>query len=164
MFKKIINQFKTKQVGSTLIELLVATTIIGISLTAVAIMMMYSVQKTAQARYEELAIAMAQDAIEVFQKERAFRGWDSFKNTYGGNNGTTTTYCVGTDLVINTCNNNNQYFVKAGTTFDRTVAVSTFTPITSSVTTLRVVSTVTWSAGAKGTRHVDVTRDFKKLY
>lgn len=163
MINQLIRDIKTKQLGSTLIELLVATSIIGISLTAVAIMMMYSVQKTAQARYEELAIAMAQDAIEVFQKDRAFRGWDSFKNTYGGNDGTKTTFCVSTDLVISsTCTNDNQYFVKAGTTFDRQVAVTT--SISNSVTNLRVVATVTWSAGAKGTRHVDVTRDFKKLY
>ncbi|MCA9372529.1 prepilin-type N-terminal cleavage/methylation domain-containing protein [Candidatus Woesebacteria bacterium] len=76
------------QHGNTLIELLIATFIVGMVLTGVAISLTYSIQREAISRYREGATSMAQEISEYFLLERAQQGWRSFADGYS--NGT---YC-----------------------------------------------------------------------
>jgi len=69
---------KKIQRGSSLIEVLVATTIVSISLVAVIGLIMYSVERSAQVRYQEKAADLSQNLMEIFFKERVMLGWNSF--------------------------------------------------------------------------------------
>lgn len=71
-----------KQAGSTLIELLIATVVVGLVLTAVAMSMMYSLQREAHNRYREYALQLAQEAIEQLNFERAKQGWAGFAKQF----------------------------------------------------------------------------------
>jgi Tfp pilus assembly protein PilV len=68
-----------RQLGQTIVEVLIATAVVGTVLTAVAGALTFSVKNTAQARYRALAASQAQDAVEVFRRERALLGWESFQ-------------------------------------------------------------------------------------
>lgn len=70
------------QHGSTLIELLIAATITVTVMTAIAITMMYSVQREAQNRYQESAVMLAQNAVDLLLTERAELGWDGFVSKF----------------------------------------------------------------------------------
>jgi len=70
--------------GSTLIELVIAILVAGVVLVGVSIGIMYSIQRTALARYREIGTTLAQESIEVFYKERARLGWQNFEVLYGG--------------------------------------------------------------------------------
>lgn len=76
------------QRGNTLIELLIATFIVGMVLTGVAISLTYSIQREAISRYREGATSLAQEIAEYFLLERAQKGWQGFADGYS--NGT---YC-----------------------------------------------------------------------
>jgi len=77
------------QHGSTLIELLIAATITVTVMTAIAITMMYSVQREAQNRYQESAVMLAQNAVDLLLTERAELGWDGFVSKFD-----TADYCL----------------------------------------------------------------------
>lgn len=81
-----------KQAGNTLIELLIATVIVGLVLTAVAMTMMYSIQREATNRYREYATQLAVETNEFLYLRRAILGWQGFRDTYTPG-GATTTYC-----------------------------------------------------------------------
>lgn len=66
------------QLGSTLVEILIATAIIGATLTAIAAALSYSVKTNAESKYRELATQQAQKLLEVFRREKALLGWDEF--------------------------------------------------------------------------------------
>ena len=69
---------KIKQRGSSLIEVLVATTIVAVSLVAVIGLLMYSIERSAQVRYQERAADLSQNLMEIFFKERVMLGWQNF--------------------------------------------------------------------------------------
>ncbi len=159
-FQKILSDlFKRPTGGSSLIEVLVATMVVAVSLVAISIILMYSVQRTAQARYEEIAKSLAQDGIETFHKERAFTGWSAFYNRFDGGG----TFCVNTSTqTITTKSGSCAGITQAGTTFTREVTVT----LTGGA--LRVVSRVQWTGslggGTNTTRDVTLTQDFRKLF
>jgi len=64
--------------GSSLIEILIATVVVGLVVTAIAVGMSHSVRNTAQSRYREVATKLAQDAQESFRRERNRLGWSQF--------------------------------------------------------------------------------------
>lgn len=66
------------QRGQTLIELLIATLIVGLVVTSVAAGLTYAVKNTAEVRYRESATSLGQDVIEFFRRERASVGWNQF--------------------------------------------------------------------------------------
>jgi type II secretory pathway pseudopilin PulG len=76
-----LNPRHSSQRGSTIIELLIATLIVGTVATAVAIGLTYSVKHTAEARSREVATNLTQDVLEVFQKSRNSMGWPTFYST-----------------------------------------------------------------------------------
>lgn len=75
--------------GQTIIEVLIATLVVGMVLTAVAATLTVSVKNTAQSRYQEVGRARAQSGLEVFRRERNNLGWQEFVNVLS--NGT---YCL----------------------------------------------------------------------
>lgn len=82
-------KYRKNQTGSTLIELLIATLVTGSVLVAVAINMMSSIQRTAHARYTDIATTLAQESLEALLRDRAKLGWDGFLATYPAGN-----YCL----------------------------------------------------------------------
>ena len=69
---------KIKQRGNTLIELLLATVIVGVMLTGVAISLTYSIQREALSRYREGATDLAAEISEYFLLRRAQQNWRGF--------------------------------------------------------------------------------------
>ena len=80
MRKSLTFFLKKMHRGSTLIELLIATAIVGVIVTAVAAGVTNSVKNNAESRYREVAIALAQQGIEALRSERANLGWITFHN------------------------------------------------------------------------------------
>ncbi len=78
------------QRGSTLVEILVAVTIISLVLTAVSAMISMSVKLAESNEKKQLALQKAEEAMEFFRKERVISSWYSFSTplTDGA------TYCV----------------------------------------------------------------------
>lgn len=70
-----------KQKGSSLIEVLIATFVVGVVVTAIASGMSYSVRNTAESRYREAATKLAQDVHDSFRRERNRVGWTQLANT-----------------------------------------------------------------------------------
>lgn len=64
--------------GSTLVEVLVAVTIISLVLTAVGAMMSMSVRLAINNEQKQLALHQAQEGLEFFRKERMTNSWYSF--------------------------------------------------------------------------------------
>lgn len=76
--------------GSTIIELLVATSIVGLVLTALIIALTYNIRTNAEVAYRETATSLNQQALEVFKKERARFSWED----YWSNLGDSGVYCI----------------------------------------------------------------------
>jgi Tfp pilus assembly protein PilV len=92
-FGLVSKKTKTSQSGSSLIEILIALAVVSVTLTAIATALTYSVKITAEAKYRSLATNKAQEAIEMFRRERTILGWDEFYSTIS-NDGSSPTYCL----------------------------------------------------------------------
>ncbi len=64
--------------GNTIIEVLIATLVIGTVMTAIAIGMTYSIKNTSEAQYREVATTLASEPIEVLRYLRASTNWSAF--------------------------------------------------------------------------------------
>lgn len=69
------------QKGSSLIEVLIAIAVVGLVLTGVIAALTFSVKSTSESKYRSLATAKAQEAIELFRRERSRLGWNVFYTT-----------------------------------------------------------------------------------
>lgn len=78
-----INKKRSSQVGSTLIEVLVAVTIIAMALTSIGSMIAMSIRLSNSNEQKQLALQKAQEAIEFFRKERLINSWYSFSTNLG---------------------------------------------------------------------------------
>lgn len=67
-----------KQQASTLIEVLVAISVIALVLTAVGAMISMSIKLADSNEQNQLALQKAQEAMEFFRKERSVNSWQSF--------------------------------------------------------------------------------------
>lgn len=67
-----------RQVGSTLIEVLVAISVIALVFTAVGSMISMSIKLSDSNEQNQLALQKAQEAMEFFRKERSINSWASF--------------------------------------------------------------------------------------
>lgn len=67
-----------RQQGSTLVEVLVAVSIVALVLTAVSAMISMSVKLAESNEKKQLALQKAQEALEFFRKERSINSWHSF--------------------------------------------------------------------------------------
>jgi Tfp pilus assembly protein PilV len=103
MYKKIL------QSGNTVIEVLVATVVVGLILTALAVNMSSSIQNSAEAQYRETGTSLAQDVMEVFRKDKNTQSWATFTSTPADNTADTTTNpssskvrCIPASFTVNT--------------------------------------------------------------
>lgn len=85
---------KKKQTGSSLIEILIATGVVGLVMTAVAAGLVLSVKNSSISKYKVIATTRAQEAMEVFRRERTLLGWTQFKEVLSDN--VEGTYCINT--------------------------------------------------------------------
>lgn len=79
-----------RQVGSTLVEVLIAVSIIALVLTAVGSMISMSIRLADSNEKKQLALQKAQEAMEFFRKERLVNSWHGFTTPLVDNS----TYCV----------------------------------------------------------------------
>jgi prepilin-type N-terminal cleavage/methylation domain-containing protein len=146
------------QAGQSLIEVLIAVAIVGVILTTIAGGMTYSIKNTAESRYRSLATTLAQDAVEVFRRERSLLGWESFYEIFTG--APSETYCFNTLPATSTQFANvtpgdcTVGFAQVGTEFTREVIVD---PAGGQ---LRVEAVVSWYDGSDQ-REVRVVQDFQ---
>lgn len=146
---------RIKPNGQSIIEVLIATGVVGAILTAVAATLTFSVKNSAENKYRSVATTKAQEAIEVFRRERAFLGWETFIDALGSGG----VYCLNvlpsnsTAFASLTSSECEAGVAEAGTEFTRE-AVVTF-PTASSV---RIQAIVTWYDGAIE-RDVTVTQE-----
>ncbi len=69
----------TRRTGSTILEVLVATLVVGTMLTAIAASLTHSIKNSAEAEYRKVATRLAQESLEIFRKEKYIRTWSAFK-------------------------------------------------------------------------------------
>lgn len=77
MTKKI----RKNNIGSTVIEVLIATTIVAFALTGLAALMTNNVKNSAEADYREAAASIAQDTMEKVRQRKTTVPWTTFKDT-----------------------------------------------------------------------------------
>ena len=88
-----------KQTASTLIEVLIAVSIIALVLTAVGSMISMSIKLADSNEKQQLALQKAEEALEFFRKERSINSWSSFSTPLVGG----AVYCINSlpDSVVN---------------------------------------------------------------
>lgn len=79
------------QQGLSLVEILVATALVGLVLTAVSTLLTVTLKNAAQARYRETATQLAQAGMEFFNRENAQQSWSNFAGFFPENS---STYCL----------------------------------------------------------------------
>ena len=67
-----------RQAGQSIIEVLIATGVVALVMTAVMAAMTLSLQNSAQAKYRSLATKLAQDGMENLRQFRTSLGWEAF--------------------------------------------------------------------------------------
>jgi len=67
-----------KQKASTLVEVLIAVSIIALVLTSVSAMILMSIKLASSNEQQQLALQKAQETMEFFRKERAVNSWHTF--------------------------------------------------------------------------------------
>jgi len=153
---------KKFQTGSTIIEVLIATVVVGLVLTSVAALLTVSVKNTAQLRYRSQATTAAQSALEVFRRERGNLGWEAFytaiqDGTYCLNNlPANSTAFVG--MPRGTCNTT---FELLNTSFKRQALVAK-TDNPDGTQQVRVDMTMSWFDGVRP-QQVTLSQIFKRV-
>lgn len=158
----LANQKNWLQQGQSIIEVLIATAVVGLVLTSVVVGLTYSIKNTAISTAKTLATKLAQEGMEVYRRERDILGWERFLEAVQSGSGQQT-YCLN-ELPANTqafmdmvpdsdgCNGE----LLADQPFTREVLVDTF-----SSEEVRVEVVVIWQDGATE-RTVEVVQRFKK--
>ncbi len=154
IYRHLLLSRKTRQTlhsGQTMIEILIATAVVALVMTALMLGMTLSIKNTSQARYKTIATQLAQQGMEVFRRERAINGFEVFASKLPSQ-----VYCLNQDLPQNldefsggTC----QEIPSKGITFIREAAV------TRPGDALRVVVTVSWEDSGV-TRQVELVQEF----
>ena len=150
-FRRIIFQNQ----GSTLIELLIAATITVIVMTAIAISLMYSIQREAENRYQESAVLMAQNALDMLLTERAELGWEAFSTKF-----TLADYCVNKNS-----NTNQDELILKNTNLCPNLVFGGlgFTAVVESEiinsTQIKSIVRVNWNAGSEMNKEYELTQN-----
>ena len=66
------------QAGQTVVEVLIATGVVALVMTALMAAMTLSLQNSSQAKYKALATKLGQEGMESFRQFRSNLGWESF--------------------------------------------------------------------------------------
>ena len=69
------------QLGQSLIEVLIATTVVAVVLTSLAAGLTMSLKTGAESKYKSYASFYAEEANEFFRRERVKLGWAEFRDT-----------------------------------------------------------------------------------
>lgn len=136
------------QAGSGVIEVLIATLVVGLTMTSVAAVMTLSLQSTSQNRLRAIASTRGQEAIETFRRYRDELGWQAFSSQFSAP--AAQTYCLDplpsnalefSQLAPQNCDSG---VAIVGTEFTREVEVTTVgTPVTS----VQIRPVVRWQDG-----------------
>lgn len=145
------------QRGSSLIEIVVATGVMALVLTAIVAGLTLSLKTNAESKYRSQATKRAQEAMEVFRRERTLLGWDVFEGEFisGG------TYCLKNlpapkqAFTSGECGTDDSLVI-SGLDFYReaTVVTNTIDPNNPQVS---VTVSVQWSSG-----NVTIVQDFRR--
>ena len=136
-----------KDTGSSLVEVLVAVSIIALVLTAVSSMIFASVKLAESNEIRQLALQKNEETLEFFRKERFVNSWDSFTDNLQDE----TTYCLSTmpdDLTgmsekAGECAEDNN-FQAAAYYFQREVLVDVL-----DVDSVNLIVNLIWTAGGE---------------
>lgn len=133
--------------GASLIEVLIATLVVGLVLTSIAFLMSLNVKSSVEAELRAQATIFAQQGVDVVRNHRAGSIWSAF---------------VGTNMTTLGCTNNALSF--ANTTFRRTCALqlqSGSGACASNQNICRLTITVCWPMPAAScTNNVVIIQDF----
>jgi type II secretory pathway pseudopilin PulG len=89
--KHFLTPFHCKsQQGSGLIEIIVATGVMALVLTAIIAGLTLSLRTSSETEYRSQSVKRAQEAMEVFRRERTIRGWEAFVDSVKVDS----TYCM----------------------------------------------------------------------
>ncbi|OGJ38332.1 MAG: hypothetical protein A2383_03685 [Candidatus Pacebacteria bacterium RIFOXYB1_FULL_39_46] len=159
--KKWFNKKLLNQTGSSLIEVIVATGVIALVLTALVAGMTVSLQTSAEAKYRSQAIKRGQEAMEVFRRERTLLGWHGFINQFGSGG----TYCLQTlpaprgSFTLGECAS-NESLVISGLDFYRNAIVSVDNTDPTNAQ-MKVEIVITWNSG-RTEHNIDLTQVFRQ--
>jgi type II secretory pathway pseudopilin PulG len=157
------------QRGSALIELLIATLVVGVVITAVASGLTYSVKNTAESRSREVATSLAQEGLEFLRRERDTKGWTFFQDTLFPDTLAVRTYCIPTttgglgSLISSPCSSSNPSHKITtdglpGSAFYREAEVEKV--LDGEGKRVRVIMTVSWDAGSNQPRSTELVKEF----
>jgi type II secretory pathway pseudopilin PulG len=159
--KNWLDEYAVWQTGSSLIEIIVATGVLALVLTALVAGMTVSLRTSAEAKYRSQAIKRGQEAMEVFRRERTLLGWDVFSGQFSSGS----TYCLQelpapkTSFAVGQCTSAQSLAVSGIDLYRQAVvAVDNTNPTDPQV---KVVVSVTWDSG-QGERGVDLTQVFRQ--
>lgn len=163
-FLKTIIQNKKSIQGFSLIELLIATTVVSLTLTAIATILTYSIKVNDQAIFREIATKKAQEGMDFFKRERVILGWNNFYSLLGSS------YCLNQIPQPSVSSDNNAFddlsisctdyeipVTGAPVEFKREVDISK-----SAGDTVSITITVSWPKGDFDSLSVELTQDFKQ--
>jgi type II secretory pathway pseudopilin PulG len=155
--KKTLPHVVKSSSGQSIIEVIIATLIVGVVLTAIASGLTLSIKNTAQTQLRELSTNFAQEGLEVFRRERSMLGWTSFAEALDNND-----YCLNTlpqdsaefaTMPTGECSTGTAI---AGTTLTRNATVTVL-----SADSIQVHVTVEWQE-AERTNTVEVYQVFQR--
>ena len=146
--KFFARRFRQLQQGSSLIEVVVATGVMALVLTAIVAGMTLSLKTSAESEYRSQAVKRGQEAMEVFRRERTLLGWDVFEAGFisGG------AYCLQTlpapkeAFVLGECSD-DQNLVISGVDFYREAWVD-INDLDPDNPQLQVTVSVRWASGS----------------
>jgi len=153
----MINFLKSPKTGSSMIEILIATGVVGLVMTAVASSLVLSVKNSSVSKYKVLATTRAQEAMEVFRREKVLLGWSQYYDVLGSG-----TYCLNSlasdsaqfkNMSLGACEDDQKI---AGTSFIREALVNII-----STEEIRVEIVVNWIDG-NVPRSTNLIQLFKK--
>jgi type II secretory pathway pseudopilin PulG len=140
-----------------MIEILIATAVVGMVMTAVASGLVLSVKNSAIGKFKVLATTRAQEGLEIFRREKVIQGWSQFYSDLS-----TGTYCINkvasdsaqfNAMQTGSCDENSKI---AGTSFIREALVDLQSP-----ESIRVEIVVKWLDG-NIPRSTNLVQEFKK--
>jgi len=151
--------------GQTLVEVIVATSVVALVMTAIVAIVTVSVRNTAQAKAKALATKYSQEGVEYFRQKRTDLGWESFYSILA-EDGTTFGYCLAS---LPATNNAFQALTQSSCTASQAVdargmfrrdAAVTLSDVLG-VQIISVLVTVRWQEGTI-TRESRASQDFRK--
>lgn len=158
-----------KQKGNTLIELLIASLVITLVLTGVAVSLMYSLKNEALDRYKQRAVDMASSGLEFLNFKRAELGWNGFLAAYGPIDPSGQKVYCGAGLVelpSGDCVFGTPAHViqdnKLGINYLRQIVITQATDADTGIVKLLVSITMSWQPDEKDDRVYELNHEFSK--